>query len=183
MKLPSDRFANSDLSYADWSNKMVAENKMYRPNVTSFSIKTPQATYTLSGIACGFIGASNPLYVEGEQRFCNSLQAYGSAILLEAAYLLKDGLCEDNVDCTMLIAISTIVAGAFVSDGIANVCTQIFDELYNNCNAATGGSGQLTIEDSEGQQTGTVEADFYANDEGATCPANTDTAVCTAALF
>jgi len=78
----------------------------------------------------------------------------------------------------MGVQISMRAAGAFVTDGLATVCPDIFEALYNNCNGAVGGTADLTLNDSQGQQTGFVEADFSASDPGATCPPPSDTAFC-----
>lgn len=83
----------------------------------------------------------------------------------------------------MIVEIALGIAGGFASDGVASVCGDIFAELYNSCNGAVGGSAKISITDGLGTQTGTLEAQFYANDAGATCAANTITDVCGSGLF
>lgn len=179
----ADRFSGSDLDYMTWANKMVAEGKMYWPNNPStLEIRASQATFSLTNIACGFIGASQPTYQEGEAKFCDLVKKYASLNLLAAEYFLQDLVCQGHEECSFLLDMSLEVAGGFAQDAIPSICAPIFEELYNNCHGAVGGSAQVTVSDSHGTQTGSVQAQFYANDPGATCPANTATNVCGSSL-
>lgn len=158
---------------------MVDEGKMYWPNKTSTSvIKTRAGSWSISDIACGYLTGDSNSYDTGESRFCNFVEQYVSAILAGSEYILQGELCEDGDTCTLILAITMRSAGSYVSDGIPSFCTALFAELYSNCNGAVGGSGTLDITDSEGSQSGTIEAQYYADDSGATCPANTDVEIC-----
>lgn len=182
----ADRFSVSGLDYMSWANKMVDEGKMYWPNKTSYSVieaTEASASYSLTNIACGVLVGSESSYDDGETVFCDFVAQYVSATLMGADYILKDGLCEDNEDCTMIVEIALGVAGGYLQDGVTSVCPGIFAELYSSCNGAVGGSAQISLTDSSGTQTGTVSAQFYDNDGGATCAANTDTDICQQGLF
>ena len=181
----ADRFSVSDLDYDTWANKMVAEGKMYWPaNSTSHVIQARDATYTIKNVACGFLGANKADYQEGETKFCNLVGQYVGGILLGAELLLKDGLCDDHQGCLLVMDIAMGQAGAYVASGIPSVCVPMFEAVYNDCGPdAGGGSGQLTITDNKGTQKGTIQGQFMENDNGATCPANTNTFKCKAGLF
>lgn len=103
---------------------MVSENKIYKPvNSVTLTMHTTQGSYDLGNVVCGYLTSTEyfPRYSEGETKICNLLQNYVSAILLIATYILQNGLCSKNEDCTMLVDISMVLAGSLLDDGIVEV--------------------------------------------------------------
>lgn len=180
----SERLSTSGLDYMTWTRKMVDEGKLYWPaNATDVRIETARATFTLKDIACGFMGAKYSQYEDGRRHFCDMIALATSYTLTEGTYIMQDGICEGNEDCTFIIEASFRVAGAYVGDALPSVCAVVFDELWNSCNGNVGGYGQISITDSGGTQTGTISAEFYTHDSGATCPANSANRVCGMSTF
>jgi len=176
---PADRYVVSGLDYTTWSNKMVNEGKMQWPsNPSTTEVADRTKPWHIRNVACGFVGASHPTYKEGEAKFCHLIQQYIGGVLQSGSYILKDGVCNEREGCTMVIDISFAVGGAFLANGVPSICEFLFEAIWNECNG-TGGSAELTI----GSETGTIQAQFFQNDAGVTCPANTRTDVCRVSRF
>ena len=183
----ADRLSTSGLDYMTWASKMVDEGKMYwansASNTTNVEVRAAKATFNLKNIACGFIGAKYVQYEDGRQAFCNLISHAAGYTLTEGSYILQDGICEGNEDCTFIIEVSFRVAGGFVGDALPSICTPVFDELWNSCNGNVGGTAEVSVTDSGGTQTGTILAEFFTHDSDAKSPANTDTSVCGYSTF
>jgi hypothetical protein len=163
---------------------MVAEGKLYRPGNYSVSIRLPNADFSLTNIACGVIGGGSGELSDGIKGICGAVGDQGSKVtLLDVSAFIKDGVCQGNRACDFIGQVFLKTAGGFIEDGIAEACLSIFDVLNSHCPGQTGGVAEITINDSEGQQTGTVEGDFYDHDGGLTCPANNDISVCVVRRF
>lgn len=169
----------SGQDYTTWVNNMVDQGKMRWPDTSpKKQIESRDQEWSVKSVACGFIGGTHDSYAIGEQKFCGLIRQYIGATLWGGSWILQEGLCDDNESCTMIIDIAFTIGGAFVSDAIPAFCESIFEAIWNDCNG-TGGSAQLTV----GAETGTVQAQFFTQDEGAVCPATTDTNVCQSSTF
>lgn len=139
--------------------------------------------FSLSNIACGFLGGNSNSYDDGVNRFCGLVLSYTGITLEGAEWVLNDVICQDNNDCTFIVEITMAGIYGFAKDGIPNFCPDIFEEIWNNCNGGAGGSANILVSTSSGRQTGVVTAQYYAHDSGATCPASLPTdLVCGASL-
>ena len=175
----SDRYVVSSQNYTTWSNNMVTQGKMHWPDTPSSNqIEARTKSWSVKSVACGFIGGTHSSYQVGEAKFCTQIRDYASVNLKVGSWILQDGLCEDNQDCTMIIDMAFAIGGAFVNDAIPSFCEDIFEAVWNDC-SGSGGSAELTV----GSETGFVQAQFFLRDEGATCPATTPTNVCESSRF
>lgn len=182
--MAADRFSASGLDYATWTNKMVAEGKMYWPsNTTTRVIQTYQTTFTVKSVACGFVYGNAAEYDQGQTLFCNLVKQYVSLTLIAEEYLFRDGVCAGGENCELIFSLITDRAGAFAQNRIEAVCPSIYAAIYADCAGSTGGSAQISFTDSAGTYTGTAEGQFYTEDTGATCAADTSTSVCVSSSF
>ena len=157
---------------------------MYWPsNSTKREIQTRSTTYTVKNVVCGFVGGTDPLFTEGQQKFCALANQYAGLTLQGVEYILNDGLCQNNEECTLILNIAFGVGGGFASDAVNDVCASLFFAVYDECNNSVGGAADITVTDSEGTQSGTIEGQFFAEDDSASCPANSDTFQCASSLF
>lgn len=174
-----DRHVVSGQDYTTWANNMVAQGKMHWPTTSAKSQIEPRApSWDVHSLACGFIGGTESNYRYGEAKFCDLIRTYASGVLQLGTYILQDGLCDNNQDCTLIIDIAFSLGGLFTEDKVTEICEQLFEAVWSDCNR-TGGSGQVTV----GSETGTIQAQFFINDDGATCPANSLVNVCQESRF
>ncbi|KAL4964614.1 uncharacterized protein BDV14DRAFT_200668 [Aspergillus stella-maris] len=186
----ANSFHASGLDYMTWAQKMVDEGVMYwaptnTNNNTSTSVAIPgtKATWSLKNIACGFLIGTKDEYDTGKDRLCRLIEDQAGATLLSGEVIVSNGVCEDNEDCTLAVAVAFNVAGGLVRDALPAVCDAVYEDLWSSCNGAIGGTGELEVTGSKGKATGTVSAQFYADDPGATCPADDSTQVCEVSTF
>lgn len=175
------------MSHNDWVDKMVSESKLYRPFDSGISIastNSPEFDFTLNNIACGVITGGNGELSEGITRLCKVVgDAGASGLFLDMNAYVVDGLCANNRACDFVGTIILNTAGGFVEDGIGSSCTGIFQRILDSCPGETGGVAEIDMNDSAGQQQGTIEADFYDHDSGLTCPTNNDVDYCEKVSF
>ena len=168
----SDRYVVSGQNYTTWSNNMVAQGMMHWPDTpSSKQIKARTTSWSVNSVACGFIGGTSSSYEIGEAKFCAFVRDffvrdYVGLTLTGVSFPPQDGLCDDNQDCTMIIDLAFGIGGSLVKDAIPAFCEDIFEAVWNDC-SGSGGSAELTV----GSETGTVQAQFFVRDEGATSPA------------
>ncbi|KFX94575.1 hypothetical protein V490_04304 [Pseudogymnoascus sp. VKM F-3557] len=171
----ADRFAVSGLDYMTWANKMVAEGKMYWSNHTSTEVQIRGITsFSVTNIACGYFAGDQSNYETGKAKFCSFAREYYSLFLLAMEYDVKNGVCE-GTPCLIIADIAFYAAGAFTNNGVQTACGPIFDKIWASCPNSVGGSGILFTSDDQGAHYGDVHIQFFDDDDGDTCPANTAT--------
>ncbi|KAL4799955.1 hypothetical protein BDV19DRAFT_384794 [Aspergillus venezuelensis] len=166
----ANSFHASGLDYMTWVQKMVDEGVMYwAPTNTNINSNTTNAVADE--------------YDTGKDRLYRLIEEQAGATLLSGEVIVSNGVWKDNEDCTLAVTVAFDVAGGLVRDVLPAVCDAVCEDLWSSCNGAIEGTGELEVTGSKGKGTGTVSARFYADDPGATCPADDSTQVCEVSTF
>lgn len=169
----SDNYDPSVEDLVTWQDRMIAAGKMYRPNVTSIERVTADGfSFSLNDMVCGVFVGGQANYKDNQHYLCETMRNLQSHTNRAMQIITQDELCEGNRACTAFTSISLQLAGWFVDGKIANHCGQIFNEMYENCHGAVGGSANITVRKGDAHTTGVITNQFYDDDPGATCPKN-----------
>lgn len=195
----ADRFSNSDLDFETWSNKMVSEGKMFFPEKRSARIDLSgvsnrrdnwwghdsTAWLDIDSIICGGL---EPLYQEfeaGKAKFCKFLEEFASNTLIATDMFILGGVCSGGTGCSWYTWLAFDAADHMLRGISRDVCGPIFTEIHNEC-GGKGGNAVVQMHEinldllgaETKTQVGHISSQFWDEDLGATCPADTASKVC-----
>lgn len=157
----------------------------------------PQAPdFIIDAIACYGLGGGNENYQEGKEKFCGWGDTIFEFTTTQAHYMLEDGFCEGNFLCDLQMSIVLYGGRWLVEANFDEICTFWWDAIYDRCQGK-GGSGKIIFNKNRdelgescgkptckpggsgvGTEIGSLWAEYTDHDDGATCPAPTQSQVC-----
>jgi hypothetical protein len=188
---PADDFSDSNLTYMDWANKMVAEGKMtWAENQTEVQVVLtgdPSLGWRMKNFACGKLKGNINEIREAQKKFCKFLGRVESEVLEEVAVQMARGICEDNESCVTIGKIAMKSAGWLNGSALETpYCYLFWDDLYQKCGDAGGTAELLKITSHHHKHHshhGHFSSHWYPEDSGATCPADTAKTKCERITF
>jgi hypothetical protein len=183
----SDRFSISNLDYSTWAAKMVAEGKLVEPTTNKTVIFcTAASSVSFDNVKCGVLASGTTGFQQSKEKACTFVRKAATGLTLVFQHFSNEEFCAGAQDDTCVTVIDAVfgAAGAYLDGGLADLCPQVFDEIFQLCPGGVGGTAEITLTRNDGQVfSGSVGAINFEDDTG-TCPANpiTDIAICQAVL-
>ncbi|KAF7561617.1 hypothetical protein G7046_g2515 [Stylonectria norvegica] len=159
----------------------------------SFRQQPPQAPdFIIDAIVCSGLGGSNENYEEGKQKFCSWAPTVADSSTDAAHYMLDNKLCNGGVLCDLQLSIVLYGGRWFIDNKLDSICGFWWDAIHKRCQGS-GGSGKIIFQNNRdnlgdtcgkpsckpggnlvGTEIGSLWAEFFDHDDGATCPADGD---------
>ncbi|CAA9960691.1 hypothetical protein PTT_14599 [Pyrenophora teres f. teres 0-1] len=179
----SDRFSISGLDYSTWAAKMVTEGKLAEPTINkTVTIRIAAGSFTLDNVKCGVLASGNDGFQRSKDAACNFILEAAGALTTFLAWQAEEELCPgaDDDTCVQVLDAVFTAGGAFVNQGLDELCPQAFDEIFGLCPGGVGGTAEITLTRGDGEVFSGSMGAINFEDDTATCPANpiTDTEIC-----